>query len=49
MFTLAAGFDAETAHDALFVEGDGDETMSDESDFVVMTDLNQALVGTDLI
>lgn len=49
VFTAAAGYNATTANDALFVEGDGTETAITESDYVLLLDLNQALVSTDFI
>jgi Ca2+-binding RTX toxin-like protein len=49
VFTAATGYDATNSNDALFVEGDGTETAITETDYVVLLDLNQALVSTDFI
>lgn len=49
VFTAATDYDATNANDALFVEGDGNENAITESDYVVLVDLNQALVATDYI
>lgn len=49
VFTAATDYDATNANDALFVEGDGNENAITETDYVVLVDLNQALVATDYI
>ena len=49
VFTAATGYDATNSNDAIFVEGDGTETAITETDYVVLLDLNQALVSTDFI
>ena len=49
-FTIANSYDAtNNNNDALVVEGDGTQTPANEQDYIVLIDINQALVAGDFV